>query len=389
MTTNEISNRLARLQKALQARGNAALVVYADGTREGAGTIRYFTGWMPNASDAILIVPSQGTAVLLSENKNKARAFQQRFGGYGRVLKVTDLFGAAKRTLTEMLPNGAVLAYAGSADLMMTRSASFFDLFDTFEKVDGSDLVHSLRLERTTYELAKHRKATEVADKMVAHAMSVASVKGITGPEIMAEVEFIGRRLGADLSTCWLAIGECPAETYFELFELMEPINARSRIQIGTAVCLDGYFAQVLRMGVFEEPAPELQRVSEAILAMQDAALERMIPGAPVHTLVDALEEMIAETCPYTRATDPFRFQSIHGMSNNYSDPSVAPFLNADRNKAIDASSPLLRENMVFEIHPNFTMPGLGHVCHGDVAAIGENGAEWLSTTPRGILRLS
>lgn len=123
----------------------------------------------------------------------------------------------------------------------------------------------------------------------MAHAMNLAAVQGITGPDIMAEVEFLGRRLGADTAGCWLTIEERPKETYFELFELTEPVGLNSRVQIGATVCLDGYYSQVLRIGMFEEPSPRMKEVADALIAMQDAALARMVPGKPVSGIVDIL----------------------------------------------------------------------------------------------------
>jgi Xaa-Pro aminopeptidase len=43
---------------------------------------------------------------------------------------------------------------------------------------------------------------------------------------------------------------------------------------------------------------------------------------------------------------------------------------------------------MVFEIHPNFTLPGIGHVCVGDVALVTASGGEWLTRYPRGLVVL-
>ncbi|MEK3687046.1 M24 family metallopeptidase [Paenibacillus sp. FSL R10-2736] len=389
MIANETERRIAILQTTLVNRGIGALVAFANGTREGAGTVRYLTGWMPFNSEVFLVVPAKGRAVVVSADKNRARAFRMRFGAEGEVVKTTDLYGSLQEVLSRLVPAGTVVAYTGDADFTVKQSAEFFALLSEYDRLDGNAIVNVQRLERTPYEAGKHRKATEIADKLVAHAMGIASVKGITGAEIMAEVEYLGRRLGADSSSCWLAIGERPPETYFELFELVEPVGPHSRVQIGTTVCLDGYYSQVLRMGMFSEPSPELQSTSAAIIQMQDAALAKMVPGTPVHELVDVLEEMIDAHCPYTRTTDPFRFQSIHGMGNSYSEPGVAPFLNAGRDKSLDAGSPLVREHMVFEVHPNFTMPELGHVCHGDTAVVGKNGGAWLSKTPRGIYRLS
>ncbi|CAH1208652.1 hypothetical protein PAECIP111892_03151 [Paenibacillus auburnensis] len=389
MTINETKQRIAILQATLAGRGISALVAFANGAREGAGTVRYLTGWMPFSSEVFLVVPAKGSAVIVSADKNRARAFLMRFGGEGEVVKTTDLYGSLQEVLAKLVPPGSVLAYTGADDFTVAQSARFFALLDAYEKLEGTEIVNVQRLERTPYEVDKHRKATEIADKMVAHAMGIASVKGITGAEIMAEVEYMGRRLGADSASCWLAVGERPPETYFELFELVEPVGPDSRVQIGTTVCLDGYYAQVLRMGMFKEPSPELQRISGAILEMQDAALAKMAVGTPVHVLVDVLESMIDEYCPYTRTEDPFRFQSIHGMSNSYSDPGVAPFLNAGRDQSRDGDSARVTENMVFEVHPNFTMPELGHVCHGDTAVAGKDEGSWLSKTPRGIYYLS
>ncbi|AJY74745.1 M24 family metallopeptidase [Paenibacillus beijingensis] len=389
MPANETGRRIAILKAALAGQGIAALVAYANGAGESGGTVRYLTGWMPPNSEAVLVVPAEGSPILISSDKNRARAFHMRFGNDGQVVKTTDLTRALKEVLAALIPPGSVIAQAGEFDFTVARAAQFRSVLEPYEIANGNEIVNKQRLQRTTFEADKHRKATEVADKLVAHAMNIASVKGVTGADIMAEVEFLGRRLGADTAGCWLAIGERPAETYFELFELTEPLGPDSRLQIGATVCLDGYFSQVLRIGMFKEPSARLKETADAIIAMQDAALAKMVPGTPVHEVSDVLESMIDACCPYTRAADPFRFQACHAMSCSYVDPGIAPFLFADRDKSQDSESPLLMENQVYEVHPNFTLPDLGHVVAGDVALVGKGGAEWISKFPRGIYRLA
>lgn len=388
MPVTESGKRIAILQARLAAENIAALVAYSNGNGESTGTVRYLTGWMPQGSEAVLVVPAQGEAVVISNDKNRARAFKLRFEGDGKVVKTTNLISSLEETLASVAKPGEVIARCGEFDLSLAREPEFRTLLAPYELVDGNAIVNKQRLVRTSFEADKHREATRIADKMVAHAMSIASMKGVTGVDIMSEVEFLGRRLGADSSTCWLALGPCPDETYFELFEVAAPLRRDFRLQIGATVCLDGYFSQVLRIGMFEEPSARLLETADAIIAMQDAALARMVPGAPVHTVSDVLEKMIDEFCPYTRATDPFRFQACHGMSNSYSDPSVAPFLYADRDQSRDIESPVVMENQVYEVHPNFTLPDLGHVVAGDVALVGPDGASWLSEFPRGIFRI-
>jgi Xaa-Pro aminopeptidase len=43
---------------------------------------------------------------------------------------------------------------------------------------------------------------------------------------------------------------------------------------------------------------------------------------------------------------------------------------------------------MVIEVHPNFTVPDLGHVCAGDMALVTASGAEWITAFPRGLVEL-
>jgi Xaa-Pro aminopeptidase len=63
----------------------------------------------------------------------------------------------------------------------------------------------------------------------------------------------------------------------------------------------------------------------------------------------------------------------------------MARALSPDRDRSLDDDGPLIGENMIFEIHPNFTLPSLGHVCAGDVALVTDTGAEWLTRFPRGV----
>ncbi|BCG57049.1 M24 family metallopeptidase [Paenibacillus sp. URB8-2] len=389
MPANETSRRMSILKASLAKNGIDALVVYGNGAGESGGTIRYLTSWMPQNPDAILIVPAEGTPVLITSDKNRARGFVRFFGNDGQVVKAGNLFGTVKEVLASAVPRGRVVAQAGEFDLTVARAEEFRALLSPYEVTNGNAIINKQRLERTPFEAEKHRKATALADKLVAHAMSIAAIKGVTGADIMADVEYLGRRLGADMSVCWIAIGERPAETMFELFELTETLGPDSRFQIGATTCLDGYFSQVLRIGTFKEPSARLQETADAIIAMQDAALAKMVPGTPIHAISDVLESMIDEYCPYTRATDPFRFQACHAMSCSYVDPGIAPFLYADRDKSFDSESPLVIENQVYEVHPNFTLPDLGHVVAGDVAIVGSDGASWASKFPRGIYRIS
>jgi Xaa-Pro aminopeptidase len=248
--------------------------------------------------------------------------------------------------------------------------------------------VDALRLVRTTEEVAMHARAAAISDAMHARAMDLARQPQTTPADIMTGVEYEGRRHGADLSSLWLATGEKPPTTYFELFELNPAIGPNDRIQLGTTLSYEGHYAQSLRIGVRGKPSRALQDCAQRLIGMQDEVLSLMQPGIPMHAIVDTLEALIDADCPYARKADPFRFQSCHALGVNYSEPAYATALSPDRDRGRDGEGPLLAENMVFEIHPNYTLPELGHVCAGDMAVVTATGAKWLTTSPRGLTLL-
>ena len=233
-----------------------------------------------------------------------------------------------------------------------------------------------------------HRAGAAVSDAMIETAMRHAVQPGMTGPRLMADVEHAGRELGAGTPTTWLAIGEKPVTTYMEQAELSGPIGAADRVQLGTSLTYNGYFAQGLRIGVRGRPSARLREYARILLEIQDAALAAMVPGAKLHAVSDAIEDAIDKYCPYEREADPFRFQSCHGLGLNYVEPGMARDLNARRDRTLDPAGVAIAENMVIEVHPNFTVPELGHVCAGDMAVVTAAGAEWITKFPRGLVEL-
>lgn len=380
--------RLDRLRAALETEGLSGLVIHGDGTRDSAGHIRYLVGWMPAASEVLMIVPVDGDAILISADKNRARAFAQVAGGGIRVVKAKSLVDSFASELAGAVPSGHTIGLAGTADLGSVASERLVAVLAEYGITSADSLLAAERSRRGAYEAEMHRASTRIADAMVQHAMRIGGVAGITGAEIMAEVEMLGRRLGAQSAGCWLAFGEAPQETYFELFELAQGLRRGERLQIGTTVLADGYFSQVLRIGVLGEPSTALGELADSLIRVQDSALAQMVPGTRVTAIGDALEAGIDALTPWRRSDDPFRFQSCHAMGNSYSEPWSAPYLFADRDRTRDAESPTVEVGQTYEIHPNFTSADLGHICAGDVALVTDAGGEWISSTPRGILRV-
>ena len=342
-------------------------------------------------SPSLMVVPVGVPPTVLAGGPNEARVFRQRCEGLAEVRQARG-WRSFPAFVTEVLvsagiPFDARIGLVGFDEMPSPLHAELARLLINLVPVDRE--VHALRLRRHPSEVALHKYAAEISDAMIGVAMEWASRSNVTPARLMAEVEAEGRRLGADSANLWLATGKAPPTTYFELFELPSTIESGDRVQLGTTVSYEGHFAQELRMGILGRPTNKLSDAAAMLMEIQDAAFAELVPGRPLHRVVDTLERLIDENCPYAREDDPFRFQSCHGLGLNYSEPAMAAALTPESGRPDGADDVLVTENMVLEIHPNFTVPDLGHICAGDVVTVTANGAQMLTGYPRGLAILS
>lgn len=384
-------DRQERARRLMAELDLAALLLVSPGRNTGygqsSGNTAYFLGYTTLGGATILLLPLEGRPLLLPGGPNERRMLEARVGDLADIREAGDPGPALREALRERgIAPGAPIGMAGRLDLPVRLAESLTRALGDLRMVDRQ--VHRLREVVAPADALLHRRASAISDLMLARAMAAAAEPGVTPSRLMAEVEYAGRSAGAEMARLWLAVGPNPPVTSFEFFELPERIAPGDRVQLGTTVCLEGHFTQGLRMGVLGEPSAELEAATATLLAIQDAALAEIAPGRPAHLVVDTLERLIVEHCPYTRRTDPFRFQSCHQLGLDYSDAALSEALNPGRDRSADADGPLLREGQVIEIHPNYNLPGLGHVCAGDAAMVTANGAEWITRYPRGLARL-
>jgi Xaa-Pro aminopeptidase len=387
-----LEERIARVRAWMAGEAIEALVIYGSPAVYGsrtvtAGHVRYLTGWMTGSLPAMIVLPTTGTPTVVTMGPHDTRLFAARAGWFGEIVAA----GGVDRyvdVVSSAIAGHARVATLGVAEMPAPHARSLERQLERCQVVAAESAVDELRLHRHPEEVAMHRIGARISDAMVATAMSDAVIAGMTGPRLMADVEHTGRLLGAGTPSTWLAIGERPVTTYMEAAELAGSIGPTDRVQLGTSLSYEGYFAQTLRIGVRGTPGRRIRDYAQILVEIQDDALAAIRPGAMLHEVVDAIEAGIDAHCPYERDRDPFRFQPCHGLGLNYAEPGMARDLNPRRDKSLDGDGVRILENMVIEIHPNFTVPDLGHVCAGDMALVTSSGAQWLSEIPRGLYEL-
>ncbi|MGV3574096.1 MAG: M24 family metallopeptidase [Devosia sp.] len=354
----------------------------AAGTRT-SGNLGWFAGFSPMWAPSLLALTTDRAAII-APGKNEVRLFETRVGA------AFEIHGAGPDGIMakalELLADSDKIGIAGAEEL----PPRFVDRLAEHraKKINIDADLYALRLLREPVEVDLHRRASAISDAMIERAFAYAAAPDAVPARMMAEVEHEGRWLGAEVSRLWLSTGPQPPVTYFEMFELPPTLEKDDRVQLGTMVSYEGYFAQGLRIGSVGPASPALANMVSRIEAIQDDALALMQPGRPVHELGDLIEARIDAICPYSRESDPFRFQSCHGLGLDYSEPGLAAALSPQRDRSLDTKGPVFQPGMVFEIHPNFSLPELGHVCAGDVALVTETGAEWLTRFPRGVFEI-
>jgi Xaa-Pro dipeptidase len=385
-----LRQRLSVGRELLRRHGLDALVAFSAprglaAATQTSGNVGWFTGFTPMWAPSMLVLTAID-AVIVAPGKNEARLFTTRVGDLYEINTAGPQGLVERAARIANRSNRSRVGVVGTDEMTAKLSAAFVEGFPRVVRIDS--VLQSMRLERDPAETDLHRRAAEISDAMLARAFAYAATPDATPARLMAEVEHEGRAWGADVSRLWLSTGPEPPVTFFEMFELPQTIIPGDRVQLGTMVSYEGYFAQGLRIGSRGKPAVQLADAATRLIDIQDAALATLVPGRPVHELVDLIEARIDAMCPYPRDSDPFRFQSCHGLGLDYSEPGLAEALSPRRDRSRDIYGPRLCAGMVFEIHPNFTLPGLGHVCAGDVALVTETGAEWLTKFPRGIFAI-
>ncbi|MBT8161804.1 MULTISPECIES: Xaa-Pro peptidase family protein [Arthrobacter] len=391
-----LQERLARVRSALAEQGLDAVVAFGSprllGSRtKTSGYIQYLAGFAAKHTPSTVVLTASDAAVL-TFGPHETRECTERSGWLGDVIQSGEQRlhpAAAVRFLSDAgLGAGSRIGVIGVEELSHATHVALEQEFAAYATVTADSILDRLRLTRAPEEVEMIRISAKISDAMVAAAFAESTRPGASGPSIMAEIEHTGRLLGADLANCWLSVGEEPPTTYFEFMELPPEVTSRDRVQMGTTTAYEGYFGQCLRMGVRGTPSRELAEYSEILLKIQDAALAVMRPGEPLHRVIDVIEDLYAKHAPFSRETDPFRFQSCHGLGLTYVEPGMARDLNPLRDKSLDPSGVLIEPGMVIEVHPNFTVPGLGCVVAGDMALVNDDGAEWITESPRGVWEL-
>ncbi len=353
----EFESRMARVRKDMRDKGLDALLVYESGRHNflRMNYVAYLTDFISVGPETMLVVPLEDAPVLyLSPAWDIPRAQEESW--------VSDV-----RPFKEFWPR--LPGIAGKVGFV-GRESMHAGLHDEITKslkhapLNAKDIIENMARSKTAFELARLRRAAEIADAGVS-ALNEEARPGLKEYELAAIVEYRMRSLGAEDN-----FGMVVANNHNQaLHPATDRIVQTGDIIIGEITpCIGGLFVQICRTMVLGEPPPVVNEKYAILKKGMDLGMAAAKTGAPASDIAAAINGTFIEAGYEDYCRPPFMRVRGHGLGCG----SFAPGSLEDGNKT------KLEEGMTFIIHPNQYLPETGYLTLGDTVVMGETKAESL-----------
>lgn len=272
----EYRARIARVQSALRARGCDALLAFQP------ESVTWLTGFFTKGytSFQFALVPAEGEPAVLC--RDVARYYLDAtcvFADTATWSDGDDRFAVAARFLERRLAGDARVAVELSAwQLDAARWARLRAALPGRDVVDAEDLVGGLRLIKSPAEIAYQRRAARAAEAGMAAAAATARA-GVSEREVAAAIAAAMIRAGSDHPGPGpLSSGERALHLHGGFTDRV--LETGDTLQCECTPAVRNYHARFMRTLKIGRATDAERRKLETIVAVQDAALAAVRPGA-------------------------------------------------------------------------------------------------------------
>lgn len=253
-------------------------------------------------------------------------------------------------------------------NLSMTRYESVQEALSFSASFDVGPWLRELRMHKSAEEVGKLRHAISLIEQVLQEALKQVK-EGVSENELVAEVEYQIRKLGADGPSfdSMVLFGENAA--------LPHGIPGKRLLQRGDLVMFDigvyadGYASDITRTFAYGEITEEQTRIYNTVLAANEAAIAQIRPGISFGSIDKAARDLITEAgygeyflhrLGHGLGIDVHEFPSVHGMNDL-----------------------LMSAGNVFTVEPGIYVPRVAGVRIEDDVLVTESGVEVLTTFPK------
>jgi Xaa-Pro dipeptidase len=270
--------------------------------------------------------------------------------------------------LKQVLPTGLKRLGLEKSHMTIQRFEAMTSVVTAEHFIDVEEPLREMRLIKTEDEIARMKRSVQVLEDVLREGLKQVRV-GVTEIEIVAELEYQMKRLGAEgpaFSTMVLA-GEKSALPHGKPGD--RKVGAGDLLLFDLGVYVDGYASDITRTFAVGEISQQLRDVYETVRAANEAAIAAVRPGATLASLDCTARDLIAGK----GYGEYFMHRLGHGLGMEVHEyPSVH-----------GENQETLRAGMVFTIEPGIYLPGAGGVRIEDDVLVTENGCEVLTQFPK------
>lgn len=359
---NELA-RVARLEERLRERGVARLLVNAP------VNVRYLTGYSGSNGLALISAEQDGSNYFFTDFRYATQSAAQVPDGYEREIAPGELLEAATHVLGDGQTGQQTIGF-DEASLTVKQHTRLRELLSPgWEPVACAGMVERLREVKDEQEVRCIRAATELADRALAEVLE-AGIVGRTEREVAIELELRMRRLGAQAPSfpSIVASGAHGALPHAEPRDA--PIARGVLVTIDWGAFLDGYCSDCTRTYATGSLAGDAQEGYELVLRAQETALAAVRAGIGGRE-ADAVARSIIEQAGHGEHFG-------HGLGHG-----VGMEVHEGPRLSRTAGDAPLRAGNVVTVEPGVYVPGRYGVRIEDLAVVGEDGNERLTSSSK------
>ncbi len=341
-----MENRIDKLLKKLAGKNIDAAIITSQVNR------RYFSGF--TGSNGVVIVSAAGR-VLLTDFRYTIQAGQQCAG----ICEVRQVSRSITPQEVESVLNefGAKVVAFEDAAMTVAEYNGYAGL--PFEFVPSSADICGCRIVKDAYEISMMQKAQDCADAGFKELIKHAKV-GMTEIELRNELDYFMRRFGADENSFDTIVGSGPNGALCHAYPGPRKIQPGDMVVIDFGSRVNGYCSDMTRTVAFGEPAPEMRKIYDIVLAAQLRTLGILRPNMVASELDLCARDFITEH----GYGECFGHSLGHGFGLEVHEN---PYANS-------RSTELLVPGSTITVEPGIYVEGLGGVRIEDCCVLTEDG---------------
>jgi len=242
-----------------------------------------------------------------------------------------------------------------------------------FQWEPADDVLKSLRMIKTPDEVARIKRACELADECLKHVSRLLQ-PGVSEFDIDLDIEFFFRRNGAVASfSPIVASGPNSAKPHAHATD--RKLESGDFVTLDLGAKLDGYCSDITRTFVIGTASDRHREIYDQVLLALETSTAAIKPGLTAKSIDGVAREVLDRK----GLAQYFGHGLGHGLGRAVHDPGSLSMRSADT----------IAVGQVWTVEPGVYIDGFGGVRIEDDVLVTENGVEVLTAFPKGLTVMS